>query len=148
MTCAKVHVEALLMTREGAFFRGTNGCAQPQVKCPRYAGEGYAKCKSVCEQEGHAETVAMDRARLSGWRYGGTMFVDYKRICDECLEECHKHGLDVVVSRDMYVHQRAISEGYVEVAAPTPPVGMHYGEAKVSPCGTRLYVKFAEDMPK
>jgi deoxycytidylate deaminase len=35
----------------------------PQPRCPRAPGEGYAKCRTVCGQVGHAED---DAAALAG----------------------------------------------------------------------------------
>lgn len=35
---------------------------RPQERCPRLPGEGYAKCKDICWQPGHAEEVALELA--------------------------------------------------------------------------------------
>jgi hypothetical protein len=60
--CAKTQVRCTLVTPYGALFVGENACANPQPTCPRLPGEGYEKCKSICRQLGHAETVALQRA--------------------------------------------------------------------------------------
>jgi pyrimidine deaminase RibD-like protein len=41
---------------------GENDCANPQTTCPREPGEGYEKCKTVCQQAGHAEIEALRAA--------------------------------------------------------------------------------------
>lgn len=46
----------------GETFTGTNDCRNPQPSCPRLPGEGYEKCKSICDQEGHAEEIALKAA--------------------------------------------------------------------------------------
>jgi hypothetical protein len=57
--CAKTTVRCTLVTSDGQRFVGENWCANPQAVCPRDPGEGYEKCKAICRQEGHAETVAL-----------------------------------------------------------------------------------------
>lgn len=57
--CAKLVVRCTLVTPVGVRFVGENWCANPQPTCPREPGEGYDKCKSVCQQYGHAEEVAL-----------------------------------------------------------------------------------------
>lgn len=46
----------------GETFTGTNDCRNPQPSCPRLPGEGYEKCKTICDQEGHAEEIALKAA--------------------------------------------------------------------------------------
>jgi deoxycytidylate deaminase len=60
--CAKRHVEATLITASGRMYHGTNACENPQVRCPREVGEGYEKCKSICQQGAHAEINALNAA--------------------------------------------------------------------------------------
>lgn len=57
--CAKAQVKCTLVTRSGARFVGTNECFNAQPKCPREPGEDYTKCRTICQQLGHAETVAL-----------------------------------------------------------------------------------------
>ena len=57
--CAKRHVEATLVTAAGRMYTGTNACETPQTRCPREPGEGYEKCKTVCNQGAHAEIDAL-----------------------------------------------------------------------------------------
>jgi hypothetical protein len=57
--CAKVTVTCTLSHPDGRKFVGTNWCANPQKTCPREPGEDYTKCKTVCDQYGHAEADAL-----------------------------------------------------------------------------------------
>lgn len=59
MACAKREVTCTIFTVSGKNFTGTNDCRNPQPKCPRFKGEGYAKCTTICRQGGHAETQAL-----------------------------------------------------------------------------------------
>ena len=61
--CAKTTVRCTLVTTAGVHIVGENWCANPQPVCPRTPGEDYTKCRTVCQQEGHAEAVAV---RLAG----------------------------------------------------------------------------------
>lgn len=57
--CAKATVRCTLVTPSGEHIVGTNRCANPQPKCPRGPGEDYTKCTAICQQQGHAEQVAV-----------------------------------------------------------------------------------------
>jgi len=60
MTCAKKVVTCTLWNPETEnTIVGTNWCRNPQVTCPRAPGEGYEKCKTICDQFGHAEETAL-----------------------------------------------------------------------------------------
>jgi len=60
--CAKTTVRCTLVTPDGERIVGTNRCANPQAVCPRLPGEDYTKCTTICQQEGHAEQVAVRMA--------------------------------------------------------------------------------------
>ena len=94
MTCAKVRVECWLIHPTGIVFYGSNDCDTPQVKCPREEGEGYDKCGHVCNQQGHAEQVALRKA--GEYSHGCIAFVTHKRICPTCEALLYKHGVDRV----------------------------------------------------
>lgn len=64
--CAKATVTCTLVLADGKQIVGTNLCANPQKTCPRAPGEGYEKCTSICQQEGHAEVVAVRKAKAFG----------------------------------------------------------------------------------
>lgn len=92
MTCAKRQVAAVLVSRNGHTYRGTNDCAQPQDVCPREPGEGYEKCKSICQQSHHAEVGALKQAALSA--RGGKMLVfNHNYCCQECLDAMAEAGI-------------------------------------------------------
>lgn len=85
MTCAKAVVKARLVTTSGQVFEGENAVLMPQAQCPRLAGEGYDKCISVCDQQGHAEAMAIVAARDAGATLRGAhMQVFYHHVCDAC----------------------------------------------------------------
>lgn len=58
--CAKTTVRCVLinMLTDEVVAVGENVCMTPQETCPRVGDEGYEKCKTVCNQVGHAEEVA------------------------------------------------------------------------------------------
>lgn len=90
MTCAKRRVAAYIMDGDLIVAAGTNRCRAPQPVCPREPGEGYEKCRSICDQEGHAETMAIWNAAERGFDlnepdHGLRMVVlGHHRQCDMC----------------------------------------------------------------
>lgn len=74
MTCAKVRVRATLTHPDGRSWTGENRCRNPQAVCPRLPGEGYEKCRTICDQVGHAE---LDALALAG---------EHARGCTASLE--------------------------------------------------------------
>lgn len=82
MTCAKAIVVALLEGQSGRWYVGSNACRSPQPVCPREPGEGYEKCRTICDQVGHAEIVAIDLAGEDA--RNGNMLVGYHYVCDLC----------------------------------------------------------------
>lgn len=85
--CAKRVVRCALVTPFGEEFVGENVCGNPQSVCPREEGEGYEKCKTICQQVGHAEEVAI---MLAGNKADGAKaYLDghtyYCRNCQEAL---------------------------------------------------------------
>ena len=90
--CAKLRVSCTLLTSSGVRFTGTNDCANPQPVCPREPGEGYEKCISICQQEGHAERVAIKRAG----RYADGAFAlitGHDHACRECQHALYEAGV-------------------------------------------------------
>jgi deoxycytidylate deaminase len=63
--CAKIVVRCVLINivTDEVVATGENICMTPVATCPRTEGEDYEKCKSVCNQVGHAEEVAACMAR-------------------------------------------------------------------------------------
>ena len=85
MTCAKKVVVCLLKSARGEFVAGVNECAKPQSVCPRAPGEGYEKCRTICEQTGHAEVNAINAAKLAGIDLAGaTATISHSYVCDHC----------------------------------------------------------------
>ena len=102
MTCAKVHVEATLVTATGERFTGTNAVSNPQATCPRvgkaYAHEDYRLCHSVCQQPHHAEVAALLKAIKAGARIrGSTVYVNHSRVCNNCARTLHEVGVSSVI---------------------------------------------------
>lgn len=93
--CAKARVKCTIVTEEGYRFVGENACRNPQHVCPREPGEDYTKCRLICEQDGHAEIMALAKARE--WAVGATAYVEFKRVCDACAYALTKAGVRHVV---------------------------------------------------
>ena len=98
--CADKTVFAELTTPSGAKFYGFNGCANPQPKCPRKAGEGYARCIEICGQPKHAETMAISLWEDAGAEHGAVMRVwGANKICGGCVAACAANGVIVELVR-------------------------------------------------
>lgn len=90
--CAKTTVRCTLMLANGDHVIGENWCANPQPVCPRSPGEDYTKCKTICQQEGHAEQVAV---RLAGSRAVGAIAIlrGHTYACQACQEALFGAGV-------------------------------------------------------
>ena len=96
MTCAKRHVECHLEFPDGRTIVGTNTCNNPQETCPRKPGEGYEKCRSVCDQFAHAEIVALYIA--GGYAPGATAKIyGHSKVCEPCMDALRHAGVIRVV---------------------------------------------------
>jgi deoxycytidylate deaminase len=85
--CAKRRVTCAIITSQGRKFVGENDCANPQERCPREPGEGYEKCKSICQQAGHAEVEAVRAAQAAGnanLQGGVAILTGHYWICEPC----------------------------------------------------------------
>lgn len=91
MTCAKRTVVCIIVARDGRYATGSNICGNPQVSCPREAGEGYQKCKTVCRQGAHAEINALTEAKRIGLLlWGATAYIiGHNHACQDCLRALH-----------------------------------------------------------
>lgn len=91
--CAKQRVRCEIYCLDGSIIYGENYCGQPQETCPREAGEGYEKCKSICQQVGHAEQVAVKNAM--GKDCTGAMAVLYGHtyFCMDCQHALFDAGV-------------------------------------------------------
>ncbi len=81
--CAKRQVTCIITAKDGFEYRGTNDCANPQPVCPRLPGEDYGKCKTICDQAGHAEIEAVRSAGVAANGGRATLFGHYW-ICEPC----------------------------------------------------------------
>jgi deoxycytidylate deaminase len=78
---------------------GTNGCDKPQAVCPRAPGEDYTKCRTVCEQAGHAEMQAVRNLRDAGLypAVGAHAYVSgHYWICEPCGRALRDAGVTSV----------------------------------------------------
>jgi len=96
MTCAKKRVGCSIVATQADGTRrtyyGTNACANPQPVCPREPGQGYEKCKSICQQEGHAEEVALKLAAQDA--VGATAILhNHTYFCRSCQEQLFAAGV-------------------------------------------------------
>ncbi len=94
MTCAKVVVRACLRLPDGSKYFGENECCNPQERCPRLPGEGYDKCRTICDQPNHAEMNAI-LAAYNDYRdlQGGHMVVNYFYVCQNCQDVMKRFGI-------------------------------------------------------
>jgi len=97
--CAKQVVHAIIVTKDGESFEGTNFCHKPQSECPRGdmpSGVGYELCVSVCNQPAHAEVNAI---RAAGEKArGATLYLHgHERVCDDCHQVCQQAGIEMIV---------------------------------------------------
>lgn len=83
--CAKTTVTCTLVTPSGEHIVGTNYCRNAQPACPRLRGEDYEKCRTVCDQAGHAEIVAV---ALAGEKARGARayLQGHTYACQSCQE--------------------------------------------------------------
>jgi deoxycytidylate deaminase len=90
--CVKTTVRCVIVSPEGRSFVGTNYCNNAQKVCPRAVGEGYEKCISICNQEGHAEIVAL--ALAGKHAVGATAYVTgHTYACQSCQEALFNAGI-------------------------------------------------------
>lgn len=99
MTCAKKRVICTIVTEEGERIVGENYCEAPQKVCPRLPNEDYLKCRIICKQSGHAETVAL---KLAGEKAkGATAYIEgHTHACRDCQEALYGAGVKYISVRD------------------------------------------------
>lgn len=96
--CAKRQVECVIHTSDGRRHVGRNDCANPQAVCPRAPGEGYEKCRSICDQAGHAEIEALravDRSNSSAVGARAVLLGHYW-MCEPCGRALLEAGVGVI----------------------------------------------------
>jgi deoxycytidylate deaminase len=93
--CAKRAVECVITATDGQTFVGRNDCENPQPVCPRLPGEGYEKCKSICNQAGHAEREAVKAAGEHA-RGGSALLTGHYWMCEPCGAALRDAGVSIV----------------------------------------------------
>lgn len=95
MTCAKRRVICVIATPGNRYVFGSNDCRNPQPTCPREPGEDYTKCRTICDQEGHAEIVALIRARERGLdlKHAVAQIEGINHVCRECANALTDAGV-------------------------------------------------------
>lgn len=96
--CAKTVVTCTLTLDDGQVFIGRNDCHNPQPVCPRLPGEGYEKCRSVCDQPGHAELQALAAASTALTRNekqiaGLAVLRGHTYFCQTCQHALFRAGI-------------------------------------------------------
>lgn len=106
--CLKQVVKALIYQRgEKLLLVAYNDIENESVsECPRQgmlSGEGYELCKSICNQQGHAEIQAVDKAIELGIDLSDCYLVieGHSYICNECQSYMRKHGLTYWMVRNV-----------------------------------------------
>lgn len=96
--CAKRQVECMIVAADYKRYVGRNDCANPQSVCPRLPGEGYEKCKSVCDQAGHAEVEVLKAMVAAGTHgRGGTAYLSgHYWMCEPCGRALREAGVRAV----------------------------------------------------
>jgi len=94
MSCAKKKVLCFLISEDFEVFIGENNCLNPQPACPREHGEGYEKCKTICQQTAHAEVNAIALAGAKA--RGADAYVLHKRVCCDCQNALDSAGVKSV----------------------------------------------------
>ena len=99
--CAKQTVECIIIDKNGRQFYGSNACLNPQKACPRQPGEGYEKCKSICNQLGHAEEMALWNAQSNGAELAGAhaIVTGHTYACRDCQESLYEAGISWISVR-------------------------------------------------
>lgn len=102
--CAKRRVQCVLVHPGLAPILAENDCANPQPTCPRLPGEGYEKCRTICQQDDHAETKALRIAE--GWGLSVAGWKAYIRghhwVCEPCGKALKDAGIvKVTIEHDM-----------------------------------------------
>lgn len=89
--CAKRRTQCVLYALDGQVFAAENVCLNPQPVCPREPGEGYAKCKTICQQVGHSEATVVAMAGPAA--KGARIVCNHWYGCDPCAEVCKAAGV-------------------------------------------------------
>lgn len=89
--CAKRRTQTILYALDGQVFAAENVCLNPQPVCPREPGEGYEKCKTICQQVAHSEAQVIALAGPAA--KGARMVVSHWYACDACAAAAKAAGV-------------------------------------------------------
>jgi deoxycytidylate deaminase len=96
--CTKQETIAII-ENNGQYWIGSNWCNNAQEECPRTGmetGIGYELCKSICEQQNHAEVDACIKAGENA--KGGTLYLlGHTYCCDNCKMIMDQYGIKNVI---------------------------------------------------
>ena len=99
--CARLSVQCMIQTNDYRTMWGSNICNNAQFLCPRAPGEDYKKCKTVCDQPGHAETEALRQAieayGADVLRGGVAHVWGHYTCCRECSEALARAGIKEII---------------------------------------------------
>lgn len=90
--CAKQTVNCVIISENGKRYSGTNYCNNAQPSCPREVGEDYTKCKTICQQSGHAEINALAAAGENA-RGGRAVLSGHTYVCMDCQHALFAAGV-------------------------------------------------------
>lgn len=95
MTCAKRNVIAVLDILDDlySYHIATNDCNNPQPSCPREDGEDYTKCRTICQQPGHAETELLKLVKGKDLTHSMLTIIGHDRMCPECTNAVADAGI-------------------------------------------------------
>ena len=103
--CLKQPTAAVIVKKRIVLGKGVNAGKKVEV-CPRVlrncpTGTGYEFCKTVCEQEGHAEIMAIRNALSNGHNLkGASLYLDgHWWACKECWDKILQSGITKVFLR-------------------------------------------------
>ncbi len=105
--CIKQTVKALIVSTDNQMVYGSNAINNDVIECPRViegcvTGEGYHLCKSVCNQNEHAEVTAIQNAKAQNIDIkGATLYlVGHTYCCDNCKSSMKAAGIIKAVCID------------------------------------------------
>lgn len=97
--CVKAQVKATLISAAGVRYIGSNEVGAPQAACPRVDEPeftAYEKCKSVCNQESHAEVSAILLAGDDA--LDSTIYLEgHRAACPGCQAAANAAGVKQII---------------------------------------------------
>lgn len=98
--CTKQSVQAAIVSLKNEIVYGDNAIRNDVPVCPRAeqnlpTGVGYELCKSVCNQNEHAEVTAIQNAKEKGiCIQGATLYlIGHTYCCDNCKAAMKEAGI-------------------------------------------------------